>query len=709
VKQNIKRIIAVLLLCVLLLSNGLIFASASDEATYKAELKNAGFPDAYLDKLWQMHQKHPNWKFVPYATGLDWDTAVAKQNEGKKNLVYISTGAYCATRLYRSHSVGTYTPSNGFDFTYERYDGGWVKASPMAIAFFMNPYNFIGNEITLMMFEQLSWPFGEDMVKAITTVEVMLNGTFMSKTRNSKNNNYVDGNGNITYRNASGGTETITKTYAEVICTAAKKYNVNPCYLVSKIIGEVGSGGSGSTTGTHGTYPGYYNYFNIGASDSQEGLAVTKGLKHAQSKGWDTPEKSIDGGTEFIARSYISVGQDTAFLQKFNLTPRSTYGHQYMTAVNGVVNTTYSTYDGYRSAGTLDIERTFKIPVLNNMPNATATSVNFTGYFGLGEGIVTVPSSPDFRNKALENDRGMPKIMPNASLDGDSIGTVANGSSITVYGGFREIKVAYDEKFKRDSTYYRMHNPLWYSVKVGGTNGYVCEDFVDVTTNNSVPIGSSFKLTYKLSSGSTEVPRFMSHDTRIATVNTNGVVTGVSAGTTEIVIYTANGAFDVLKLTVVAVNENGVPVIATSPKYAVNNGSSFISRVSQNTTVGTFKNSINERQYLRITKDGKTLTDDAILSTGCEVSIMDGDTVVKKYTVIITGDVNGDGKINITDLLAVRDHSLSGGKMLNVIQAKAGDVADNNKTRSDGKANITDVLAIRDHIAGKSTIVPVAY
>ena len=104
-----KRILAVLLICTLVLSCSFIhsFAATAEETAYKNALRTKGFPELYLEKLWQMHQKYPNWNFEPYQTGLDWDTAVAKESAAGKNLVYIQPdSSYCATRLYRSQSVG---------------------------------------------------------------------------------------------------------------------------------------------------------------------------------------------------------------------------------------------------------------------------------------------------------------------------------------------------------------------------------------------------------------------------------------------------------------------------------------------------------------------------------------------------------------------------------------------------------------------------
>ena len=64
---------------------------------------------------------------------------------------------------------------------------------------------------------------------------------------------------------------------------------------------------------------------------------------------------------------------------------------------------------------------------------------------------------------------------------------------------------------------------------------------------------------------------------------------------------------------------------------------------------------------------------------------------------IIRGDVNNDGKITITDMLAVKAHIL--GK--NTLNGNTATAADTNK---DGKITITDFIQIKAHILGKNTI-----
>lgn len=99
---------------------------------------------------------------------------------------------------------------------------------------------------------------------------------------------------------------------------AGKKYNINPVYLAAHARIESGNGTSTLSNGVTISGTKYYNQYGIGAVD---GDAVTKGSQYAKDHGWDTVEKSIIGGAEWIARNYIWGGkpnQDTLYVMRFN-------------------------------------------------------------------------------------------------------------------------------------------------------------------------------------------------------------------------------------------------------------------------------------------------------------------------------------------------------------------------------------------------------
>ena len=231
----------------------------------------------------------------------------------------------------------------------------------MAVEYYMDPRNFL-NEEGIFQFEKLSFT---DAV-TIADVENVLKGTFMAE-------------GKITYYTAEGEQKKSSKTYAQVIYEAGQEYDVNPCYLASKIRNEVGADGSASVSGTHSTYPGIYNFYNIGATDGTG--AITRGLEWASGgttykRPWTTPAKSIKGGAAYIVEKYIARGQFTGYLQKFNVNKASgsLYTHQYMTNLPGAAAPAYQTYKTYLENDLINNKFIFVIPIYNNMPSHNITS-----------------------------------------------------------------------------------------------------------------------------------------------------------------------------------------------------------------------------------------------------------------------------------------------------------------------------------------------
>ena len=90
---------------------------------------------------------------------------------------------------------------------------------------------------------------------------------------------------------------------------------------------------------------------------------------------WTSPRKSIVGGAEFIVGNYISKGQHTSYLKKFNVNPKSsysTYNHQYMANLAAPSSEARSSYNSYKNNNLLSLPLHFIIPTYNNMPSVTA-------------------------------------------------------------------------------------------------------------------------------------------------------------------------------------------------------------------------------------------------------------------------------------------------------------------------------------------------
>ena len=179
----------------------------------------------------------------------------------------------------------------------------------------------------------------------------------------------------------------------------------------------------------------------------------------------------------------------------------------------------------------------------------------------------------------------------------------------------------------------------------------------------------------------------------------------VNAGTATVTI-TGKGNYTgtrTLNFTIVKKEEPKpqVPTQITSPSVSVNQSAGSISKITIGTSVQSFRASLNEKNYVKVYQNNQVVSDSVVLATGMEARVMDGNTVVKKYSIIVTGDTNGDGKMNITDMIAIKANILKK-TLLNGVYEDAADV------NGDGKINVTDFIKIKAALLKKDSIVGVA-
>lgn len=343
----------------------------------------------------------------------------------------------------------------------------------------------------------------------------------------------------MTYLTAAGVHKKTGILYSSKIMEAAKKYNVSPYYLASKMLLEVGKSanatyaGMGAGNSVNGQYPGYkglYNFYNIGASDGAN--AVANGLKWANtgttySRPWNTPGKSILGGAEYIASKYISCGQDTSYFQRFNVkkdTGYALYSHQYMTNVYGCASESASTASAYKSLGIMKNAKTFVIPVYLNMPNETTT-------------VQVGSSTKNGKANANVNMRQGP------ATSYTKVVTLSQNDSVKILEGIMTDEL-YSVKW--------LNNPYWYKIQVTKSGvtytGYVSANYIDVASEVNVVKGNAQKLSVSISSSDTVY--YETDNPAVATVDAAGNVSGQKAGTTTIRIYTQCGNFTVCTVTV---------------------------------------------------------------------------------------------------------------------------------------------------------------
>lgn len=179
--------------------------------------------------------------------------------------------------------------------------------------------------------------------------------------------------------------------------------------------------------------------------------------------------------------------------------------------------------------------------------------------------------------------------------------------------------------------------------------------------------------------------------------NTSGVVTDYSVSGytstpgTKTITVTYGGKNATFTVTV----KSGVPQSVTSSKFTISVNK--ISKISAGTTVSALLNGISEGAYCKVYSGNSVVSSNSNVGTGMVVKIMDGNTVKASYTVIVTGDTNGDGNITVTDMIAIKAHVLKK-STLSGVYATAAD------TNGDSGISITDFIQVKAKILGKGSI-----
>ena len=136
--------------------------------------------------------------------------------------------------------------------------------------------------------------------------------------------------------------------------------------------------------------------------------------------------------------------------------------------------------------------------------------------------------------------------------------------------------------------------------------------------------------------------------------------------------------------------QNDLPQEPSITSDSYNIKENIISRISAQTTVTTFKEKVTANKEIRIIDEqGNILNDDAILATGMKLKL-DENT---EYTLVITGDINKDGRISITDLAKLKLHIIE----KDVLQDYRYLAADIN---GDDRVSITDLAKLKKLIIG---------
>jgi len=593
------------------------------------------YPEIYT-AVQELKAAHPNWTFTILYTGLDWNNVIYNQ----RLHFYDDNGdIICRSLVAKSLTVG-----DVYDWVCEdcgtasRDNGSWYCASDKTASYYVDPRNWL-NETYIFAFETLSF---NSNVHTVAGVEAILAGTFMDK-------------GSITYIDTNGVTQTINKSYAQIIYDAGQANNVSPYHLAARLRQEQSSDKSslisGSYTAQDGTvYTGYYNYFNVGATGGNEAEIIQAGLESAKSRNWTSPELAITGGASFLKGGYIGNYQDTLYLQKYHVdsaSKYSLYGHQYQQNVSAPYTEGNEIYDAYEELGILESNFNFIIPVYENMPSTASVKPGRNVTLATEDVIVSTQTVP---------------------LSIRSGPSTSYGIKVKAPKGSTLIRIEKANELSSDGRYW---DRVAYDTGSGIIIGYASREYLtDTATTEVMNEEATISVMCNLKNGpastaNTRVKQLLQVGTKVTIIDK---ISYPEYGHTWYRVKLEDGTQGYVSSAFIEKK----PVIVE--KYRIEETNII---VSPDTVISDIPEAV--------------LTGE-VFGTGAKLTI--GET---EYIIVMLGDVSGDGLVKSKDYMMIRNYIMET-LTFNDIEKKAADINKDDQIKS------KDYMMIRNHIMEISKI-----
>ena len=722
-KHKIFKLVIVLTILTLLsyvflnyINENRVYAAQTREA-YSSKINNYKGYKELIDKL---KAEHPSWNFTIFYTGLDWNQVIKNETSAYHGRNVVPATKSSAWKC----SVCGDTPHGG---------NSWRCASESAVAYYMDPRNWLNAE-NIFQFENLAY---NGDIQTVEGVQKIISGI-----------KYMQGD-KVTYTKTDGTKTTLNKSYAQVIMDAAKEAGISPYHLASRIRQEQGAGTTpGSTaTGTYSGYVGYYNFLNIKASGSTDSEVIKNGLEHAKTNGWTDPEISIKAGAKVLAEKYIKDGQDTLYLQKFDVdnSDGALYWHQYMQNVSAALTEGASVKKAYSELGLVNNSIEFIIPVYENMPETICTEpidgAIITQNIKIKGMNVNVRSGPNSSSiiatvntgdTLLRIEKAATKIggyyWDKVVLSDGRKGYIARGyiieiaditncndivivnTSVNLRNGPGTTNTTVITTLTKgqvltriETGKYNIDGHIWDRVKLAdGRQGYIAQDYIGKTEGNT---STTTELIKVICNSGLKVRENPGTNQKVLTYLDKGnVLTRTQAGVSNAngytwdKIVTANGIEGYIARGIAS--EQYIEVVKS------NEGSNQSGTTDKNnnfklddsnlvcepkTTIESIKEKYTDKAISVKKADGTAVTTGNV-GTGYVVTIGD-----KKYTTVKKGDSNGDGKISSADYVRIKN------KLRNVEKLSDAELlaADAN---GDGKITSADYVKVKNVLRNIETM-----
>ena len=301
-------------------------------------IKESKYP-GYKNLLDEIKNKHPNWKITLLYTYLDWEDVI--KNEGHKDGTKNPLNLIPKSDKYPKEWECSICNGKTYD------NGTWLCASNEAIKHQMDPRNFLNAE-DIFQFKELKFEENAQTKEGLTKI---VENTFLNK-----------------------------ESIIQAIIKAGKKANLDCYFIASRLIQEQGRKGTVLVRGYEYDGKTVYNPFNINATGNSSKEIIENAAKYAYDNQWFTLEDALINGIEFVKKGYINKGQNTLYLQKFdvikdkkinktNKIHKGLYRNQYMQNLFAPMSEASNMFEFYKNSKTVDEEANFIIPLYENMTN----------------------------------------------------------------------------------------------------------------------------------------------------------------------------------------------------------------------------------------------------------------------------------------------------------------------------------------------------
>lgn len=194
---------------------------------------------------------------------------------------------------------------------------------------------------------------------------------------------------------------------------------------------------------------------------------------------------------------------------------------------------------------------------------------------------------------------------------------------------------------------------------------------------------------------SNEAVEWSSSDPEIVSVDEFGTITALTPGTATITV-TVTKTGEAASCTVTVTPDKSNFILLKSDSSLNYDDLGYLRRVGFNTTAGELSEEFANTNLRFFGINGKELGATDVVGTGTTVRLYNGDSIADEKTLVVTGDMTGDGIINNRDV-AMMNRFLLGTTTAQEFQQLAIDV------NGDGYIDNRDAAMVARYLVGKDT------